>query len=295
MKKYLKIILPFLAILLVLNGLQAKGDFNLTIGATFDYDVIESYWDITQETYSGSGNGFVFRDTSYPISTPISIEVITPSNTSVYYTITVSDKTDEAYDYSSDIIAWVFVMMFPNLRAQLTPLPWNQTEIEMGPNLFELFFVDPVSFGDVFVQFTNVTYISSIFDDPRITVSQVEAHFDNSSTIAIFDWVNNIRYYNETLGTNFQGEFYLKLAYNQNQGNLMGFKVDMNYSGNILGLSYSINWRQHIEAAGYNLPTLYFKSEPPGFISIGWAYIFPPLIVISMVYKFYKKKIKLRS
>lgn len=285
----MKIILPFLVFLFLLNSLQIRGDFNLTVGATFDYDVIESYWDITQETNSGTGNGFVFRDTSYPIGTPISVEVITPSNTNVYYTITVGDKTDETYDYSTDIIGWIIFMEYPILRAQLTPLPWNQTEVEMGPDMFELFFVEPIAFGDAFVQFTNETYVSSLFDDPRITVNQVEAHFENSSTIAIFDWVMNIRYFNETLDTNFQGEYYLKLAYNQNQGTLMGLKIDMNYNGNIYGESYSINWRQHIEAAGYNLPTLYFKSEPPGFISIEWFYLLPPLVIVSIIYKYTKK------
>ncbi|NHJ84860.1 MAG: hypothetical protein FK734_05325 [Asgard group archaeon] len=289
MKKIHMRFIQLLVIFLCVNLLIVKGDFNLTVGTIYNYEVINSYWDKKVGDQSSSGTGFRYDQTKYPSTTQISTKVTSVNPMDVHYNLSIGMDTYEAYDSYLEIVGIDLLCQHPLLMARSTPDEWNQTREDLGIFLFNIFFTEPSTFGEQLDYISNDTAISTFFTYTEIVDSHIEGYFDDSTDIAVFDWVMNMHYINGSVNTNFQGEQYIKLAYNKNNGYLMGFKWSYNYYGNISGINCSLNWYHQIELVGYDLSEFYFVS--PWVLSIEW-FVIIPLVVIFGVFCKYKRKIK---
>ncbi|NHJ88054.1 MAG: hypothetical protein FK734_21495, partial [Asgard group archaeon] len=159
-----------------------RSDFNIPTGATYTYDVINSYWHITQGVNTGEGFGFNFEGTSYNLTTQIvtKTRMVNPQN--ITYAISVDSATIEAYDTSLELVSWFFLMQYPMLKAQASLSPWNQVEIEKGPVMFNQFFIEPTTFSDACIYLSNDTFVYEQFTNNAFIDKHIHGHFDNSSS-----------------------------------------------------------------------------------------------------------------
>ncbi|NPE07986.1 MAG: hypothetical protein GNW80_06875 [Asgard group archaeon] len=75
----------------------------------------------------------------------------------------------------------------------------------MGPGLMGIYFLEPDALSEIFAELSNETYVSTQFSDSEYTFNQIGGQFDNTTTIAVFDWVLDMDYVNATESTNFGG------------------------------------------------------------------------------------------
>ena len=143
MKKLLKFSLPFVAIALILGASFAQADYNVTVGTTNTYDIVESTQDITVEADNGGGDGFLFEDHAFAEGTQVEVEVTAASSSSVDYDVTVGSITDsKTSNVLGDVLGIAFTLIFPVFFTLTISGTWNQTAIDSGPGLFGYYFID---------------------------------------------------------------------------------------------------------------------------------------------------------
>ncbi|MGC9780753.1 MAG: hypothetical protein HZR80_16040 [Candidatus Heimdallarchaeota archaeon] len=265
-----------------------KADYNVTAGTTYTFDVVASEWTLKQGTNTGAGTGFNFENTSYPAGTQFDLNVTSASTSSVSWNVTIGSEFDEGTNSGFDILGFVLLLFYPIMISGGFST-WDQDEIEKGPELFRLFFVDPVGYSDLLTELSNDTYVESMFTDPEWTFSQLQGEFVNSSSTAVFDWYLSGRYYSSADNTDFKGVYNMKFAFDKTTGAVKGFRMYIDYTGNVAGSIMEIDMVQHFEVEGYNLPA--FLIFPSGFIS-GFELLIaiPTLAVIGTIAYIIKKR-----
>jgi len=276
LKKGLKIFFPIFFIAILLGTTTVKGDYNVAVGNTFKYDVVKSSWDITFGTNTSKGTGFNFKGVKYPVGTQFTVEVTAVSPTSsVDWDMTVGTETESGSNNLFDIIGIAFSLFLPVIFAGGLSGSWNQTKIDLGPYIFELFFVEPVSFSDFFYELSNETYVTESMSDTNFEFNNVYGAFDNSSTIAIFEWHFDISYTNTD--ANFGGIYTFKLAFDKNTGQVKGQYFTFDYAGTVDGETFNYKFTQLVEDENYNMPGVGFI---PGF---EWFVTLPVLILLGSI------------
>ena len=187
MKKITKIGLPILLFIIMLAPTMAKADYNVAVGNSFTFDVVKSNWDFKYGTDASAGTGFSFEEVKYAEKTQFTVLVTAAGTTSVDWDMTVGSVTDSGSNGGFDILGMIFLMFYPFLLGEI-PSSWNQTEADLGPFIFTMFFIDAPAFSDFFFEMSNDTYISSGFSDTDWVITNMDGNFDNTSAIAVFDW-----------------------------------------------------------------------------------------------------------
>ncbi|NHK30932.1 MAG: hypothetical protein FK730_06235 [Asgard group archaeon] len=262
MKKTMRFFLIILAGLILTNSLIAQSAFNVTVGEVFTYEVVKSEQDITWGVDSGQGSGLMFGGNPFPVGITFTIEALTTSATSVQWEIDIDGNTATNTDTASKTADMALFLFLPYLYYGGIG-SWDQAEVEMGPPLMlGFFFFEPVAFLSLFQNYhdtitglTPMSYWS--FDD-------VNANFDTSEDIAVFDWVFNTMYNDTGCNMLFHGTFYFKVAYDQTTGVLKGYDMDFDYSGHVGSNVLSLSVSQIIEQAGFNLGKNQFSPGLPG-------------------------------
>jgi hypothetical protein len=274
----MKIGFPLLVVAILLSTTLVRADYNVTVGATYTYDTIASQWDLKIGANSGQGTGFSEDGKAYTVGTQILVEVTSESASSVGYDYTIGSDTYAGSASPLDMLGFVFLMFYPLLFAGGT-FTWNQTLIEMGPGLMLWAFVEPESAGEFFYELSNETFVTSAFTDTEWTFSQIGGNFDNATAIAVFDWVLNAQYVVTADNTDFGGNFRVKIAYDKTTSVVKGFKLDMDYSGTVLGSVTDISMLIHYEQVGYDLGAFFFGAG--GFIpGFEWFIAIPALALL---------------
>jgi len=283
LKKELKIILPILIIGVLLGTSTVRGTYNVSVGNIFTYDVVKSNWDITFGTNSSSGSGFEFNDVKFPVGTQFTVEVtsVTPAS-GVSWDMTVGTETDSGSNSPLDILGIAFSLFLPLIFAGSISGTWNQTEVDLGPSILTIFFVEPDTFSDFFYQLANETFVTESLSDTDYQFNNVYGAFDNSSTIAIFEWHFDITF--TDTDANFGGTYTYKFAFDKNTGQVKGQYYNFNYAGTIEGNNFVYKYTQLVEDENYNMPGVGFI---PGF---EWFIALPVLAILGSIAVIVRKR-----
>jgi len=270
----MKIGLPILLFIIMLAPTMAKADYNVAIGNSFTYDVVKSSWDYTYGTDASAGKGFSFEEVKYAEKTQFTVLVTAAGTTSVDWDMTVGSVTDSGSNGGLDLLGMLFLMFYPFLLGEI-PSSWNQTEADLGPFIFPMFFVDAPVFSDFFFEMSNDTYMSTGMTDPDWVIANMDGNFDNTSAVAVFEWHFDMTWTDAVSGHNYGGTYTFIFAFDKTTGAMKGYYFDMDYSGQMDFTAVTVKLEQRVEQVGYNLPGVGFI---PGF---EWFMVIPAFALIA--------------
>ncbi len=277
MKKLLKVALPIILISVLLGSTTSRAAYGVIVGQAFDYEVVASSWDILVGTNSSSGTGFSFLNTTQAVGTQFEVEVTNVDTSGVNWNLTIGTDTETGSNAPFDIIGIVFMAVMPVLIVDGSPLIWNQTEMDQGTDIFELFFLEPIEFSETFNEMSQDEFITDVAD-PNWHFENVGGTFYTTTNIAVFEWHFDTTYTNNT--DIFSGDHTLQIAFDESTGNLKGLYYDIDYSGILNGENIIYKIEQKFEEVGYNLPTITTIPEFEWFIALPVVAILSGIIVL---------------
>ena len=81
---------------MLLGTIGARADYNVTVGTIFTYDVVASTWTVADGTNTGTGSGFTFEGSQFPVGTQVEVEVLTASGSNIGFNETIGSVYDES-------------------------------------------------------------------------------------------------------------------------------------------------------------------------------------------------------
>jgi hypothetical protein len=282
MKKKMIFLIPLLIVILLIQPISIHGDYQVTVGQTFTYTVNRSYWRVKLGDDSGSASKFVIGLNNEPEGTSFSIEVIdvVPSS-HVDFNLTLGSNVYPITADDMDLIFLQQTFFYINILSILFAGAWNQEYVDMGPSTRLTFVFDTAEDPtyEFFRQYSNSTYLTSFFSNTAFGFSQIAGHFDESSSIAVFDWIleGTIDNLHTAYPYVVDGYLLFKVAFDKSTGVEQGYRLEFDYSGTNEGRDFEIYFIQEVTLNGYNLPDFYFDNPGalPGF---EW---FVPLIALT--------------
>jgi len=264
-------------------------DYAVTVGSTFTFDVVESSHTINMGSDAGGGDGFLFENHAFAVGQQVVVEVMAETSSSVDYEATVGSVTDSATSTGfGDAFGVVFAMVLP-MFITMVYSSWNQTAVDAGPGLYSFYFMDTLM-SEMFYEITNQTLLDEEFTDSgEFAYTQVAANFENSTSIAVFDWAYDIQITNSSTNTDFGGTYRWKLAFDKNIGVVKGWKIAIDYTGTIEGELVEIIMDQLVEQVGYDIGSFFFGAG--GFIpGFGWFIVIPALSLVAGIAVIFRKR-----
>lgn len=285
MKKTVKIFLLVTIGSILTSTITANSAFNVTVGEIFNYEIVKSEQDITWGANSGQGTSLMFGGNPFPKGTTFIIEALTTSASSVQWEIDIDGNTAINTDTTSKTSELVLILFLPYLNYDGIG-SWDQLEIEIGPPfMIGFFFLEPEAFDTLFQNYHDT--ITGLTPLTYWTFDEINADFDKSNDIAVFDWVFNTMFNDTGCNMFFEGTYYFTIAYDQTTGVLKGYNLDFDYSGYVGSNTLSIAISQSIEQVDYNLNKNQFSPGLPGYT---FLIAIPVLISLSVFGLIFKKR-----
>ncbi len=269
----IKILAVLILIPLFFTPILIQGDYQVTIGQTFTYSVNKSYWRVKLGSNSGSASCFYFFPESRDIGTDVIIEVtdVIPSRVDFNYTVgsTIIPFYCDSFNTELDL---TMTLLYFNILGIMFNNPWNQQLVDDGPTLHTTLFlnVEEDTF-DFFRKHSNSTYLNESITYPAYQNANFKGNFDESGTIAIFDWMveGNINNPFTSDPFNIDGYYMYKMAFNKNTGVEQGYRLELDFSGTCGGENFEIFLEQEVTLEGYSIPDFYFD-KPVGLPGFKW-------------------------
>jgi len=246
------------------------GNYQVTIGETFTYTVNNSYWNIK---YGAVGSTVskcrIFLD-SVPVGTSFGVEVTDVITfEEVSWNLTLGTNIYSWRNNPSDL--GDFNVLLFNVRSQAFNIAtfWSQENSDMGPTAQFLFFIDTADLPmfDFFRSLVDPSGVTD-FTNTNNSFTQIEGHFDESGSVAVFDWVTEGSCdYTTPFDVHIEGSERFKVAYDKTTGVLQGYRIELNSLGTVEGQDFEMQMNQEITLDGYTLPAFYFDDPDvlPGF------------------------------
>ncbi len=207
---------------------MVRADYQISSGMTYTYDIITASIDVTIDSNSASGDGYILDGHSFSSGTQVVVEITAVDEANnVDWNIT-SGLYTETYQSSlfGDAFGLAIQMLQPIILFEgYGNIPWNLIEdtVEEGTGLIILPFWDT----DYFEGFENLADESAISEIQTETGFQdltMEGNYAESGGNMIFDWY--IEYYEITLANWFLFSsycFYCQLYFCFSRSSLLRF------------------------------------------------------------------------
>lgn len=285
---------------LLLCPALVQGAFQVSEGQTFTYTVKTSNWRLKYGTTSGSGSGYrtgLVEGSSHEEGTSFTVEVtsVIPGS-KVYWDLTAGTETTSGSNGGIDWSKNLEDLLFQPFSIAFS-ISSHLAAVDMGPYLEKDFFfdtADDVTF-DFFRTLADPSSMASYTTASGFAINQMEGHFDESGSVAIFDWIldGTIVW---TLVTNIvlEGTERFKIAFDKTTGVLQGYRIELDhFNGTVDGQATEIELKQEVNLAGYRLPGFHFK-KAGGFIP-GFEWFIPmtaigTIAIIAVIIRKLKEK-----
>ncbi|MBD3191175.1 MAG: hypothetical protein GF308_11045 [Candidatus Heimdallarchaeota archaeon] len=272
MKKLFKTFIPIALISILLCTTLVRGDYQVSVGSIYTYDVNTSNWSLKFGSNSADGQGYPIEDGSFQEGTNFDVEVTAVNPTvNVDWTMSKGTKEETGSSTGFDYLGIILYCFYPLLLASGISSGWNATEVEMGPEIITMFFFDTaedVSF-EFFRMLSNTTGMSSALTESEYSnLERMEGHFDESGSVAVFDWVIEGQIVDSSVNTDLEGSELFQIAYDKSTGVLQGYHIKIDFKGSVEGSVTEMELEQKVEITGYNLPAFYYGAGGgliPGF------------------------------
>lgn len=247
------------------------GDYQVSIGEVFTYTINNSYWNVQLGDESSTVSGCKIFSESVEKGTSFDVEVTNVTTSEdASWNLTVGSNVYSSNNDPGDL-GIIHNFLF-NIRIQAFYFTsfWSQEIIDMGPAAQFLFFVC-IGTGNIFDfldYISDTTSFHSEFTNTHDEYTRIEGHFDDSGTLAIFDWVVKASFdYSTPYDVHIEGSERFKIAFDKITGVMQGYRIETDSKGVVEGQEYELHMNQEITLEGYTLPTYYFKdpNKLPGF------------------------------
>jgi len=266
MNKLFKASFSIILISVLLGSTTSRAAYGVIVGQSFDYEVVASSWEILFGTNSSSGTGFSFLDTTQAVGTQFEVEVTQVETSSVDWNLTIGIDTITGSNTQFDVFSIIMLIVMPALIVDQSPIDWNQTEMDQGIEIIELFFLDPTQVWDTFYDLSQDDIITDLEENPEWNFEDVGGYFYTQLNIAVFEWCFDGTYTNST--DIFSGDYTFQIAYDASTGQVKGIYYDIDYSGTLNGESIIYKTEHKFEEVGYNLPIIPTIPEFKWFIAL---------------------------
>lgn len=287
-----KIIIPIIIAVLILNTTVVQGDYSVTVGQTFTYNVNTSNWSIKLGSNSGSASKCrIFLD-SYDEGTSFTVNVtdVVPTD-SVSWNLTVGSTDYEWQNDDFDLME-ITLLLFKILPYAVSfANTWAQDAVDSGPTIQTFFFFDlaeDVTF-DHFRFLANSTFWSlGAASDTRLSFTQADGNFDESGVVAVFDWIfDGTITYATPYNFEIEGVERFKIAFDTSTGVMQGYRLELDHKGVIEGQNFEMKLNQEVTINGYTLPAFYYD-KPAGLPGFEWYLsisAFSAILIVSVILK----------
>lgn len=288
--KKIKILIPITVIVLILSTTVVQGDYQVSIGETFTYNVNTSNWSIKLGGNSSSVSKCLIVLYSYDEGTSFTVEVtdVVP-DISVSWNLTVGSFVFAYQNDDTDLFQLGSLLLHIVGQAVVYATIWSQETVDLGPSVhYDFFFNTAHAILDHFRFYANSSYWSPIAADPRHTFTQIDGNFDESGAVAIFDWiVDGTLNYTSPYNFLLDGYERFKIAFDKTTGVMQGYRLELDYDGVIEGQNFEMKLNQEVTINGYTLPTFYYD-KPAGLPGFEWYLsitAFSAILIVSVILK----------
>ncbi|NHJ49094.1 MAG: hypothetical protein FK733_15005 [Asgard group archaeon] len=283
-----------------------KGDYAVTVGQIFTYKVEESEWKVKEGSLSADTTGYRINDDTFSPDSNFAVLVtgVVPT-TSVSYNMTAGTTTFSGSNVFADLNNIKQFCLYPNFIAGggFTS-SWNQAQMDNGPSIIRWFFSN---IGEAYIFSTlrdlaDEAVISEFTTTAGYTQTSVQGYFDESSAIAVFDWIYEGTIQGSLPNTEIEGYELFKFAFDKSTGVMKGYRIEIDLKGIVEGVDYEFYMYQEVEILGYDLPAFFYTQSGGGFIQFlsdyKWYFIgiggglLVTIIIISVMIRVRKKKKK---
>ncbi|MBK5115099.1 MAG: hypothetical protein KGD59_13340 [Candidatus Heimdallarchaeota archaeon] len=287
--KKLGILFPITVIILILSTTVVQGEYYVTVGQTFTYNVNTSNWSIKLGSNRGSASKCRIVLDSYDEGTSFTVNVtdVVPLE-SVSWDLAVG-STDFAYQNDDSDLMQIQLLLFDILPyAVANAISYKQESVDLGPTIQFLFFLAVTDDTmDHFRFMANSTFWSSAAaDDTRLSFTQVAGNFDESGLIAVFDWiVEGSITYTTPYNWDLEGVERFKFAFDRRTGVMQGYRLELDYKGVIEGQKFEMELNQEVTISGYTLPAFYYE-KPAGLPGFEWylsIIAFSAILIVAVI------------
>lgn len=262
----------FLSVIIILfltNIIPVKTSYNVSVGMTIPYDVIESKWAFEFNHEQSSGSGFSFKEVHYSNNTFTTVHVDSVSSTKVDFTVTIGTASlSDSIDHIENIIGYSLLLYFPSLITG-TLNPWNQTKMDFGRGLVRSYFIDYSNMDSVFKEWSDDFYLESTFDRSDYVINRISGDYRIENDLAIYNYLLDCTIIGSSGLDTYSGNYTFQVVYNTVTSIIHGFELYHNYSGYRDADYYSVYYYYKAEKVGYNLPEFYFvvdETPTPTFL-----------------------------
>lgn len=274
MKKLTTILVPLAIIALMFSAQFSFATYGVNVGDTFTYDVIKSEIDVTVGTDSAHAEGYSIDGHHFAQGTSVNLEVTAVSSSVEYEVSSGSYMEPDDCSTFGFLFGAIFMIVYPMLItvAFADFDNWNQTAAEEDPGILMSPFVDndtstwqgfkdladdvqtgtPLSTEGIGDFYFNATYVDDV--NNFLFESYMGGTFDMNNTVVT-----------DTYFINAEIEHHFQFAFQKATGVMLGMRMEGSVVGTTNGTAIDVQYSQHTEKAGYNLPGYTFGG---GFVFI---------------------------
>jgi len=274
-----------------------QADYQVTVGQIFTYTVNDCYMSMVLGSDSDSTTSFNIGLATAPEGTSFTIEVTdVVADFEVFANITI-DSTVYPLHYLLLLQDLYATKLFYIVELGVVYNgPWPTQGLLHGAPLpaHHIFDVANDTTMDFFRSWADSTYITSVLPTTNYAITTVDGHFDESSTIAVFDWIIDGSIDSpsgETYPFDVVGYELFKCAFYKSTGVMQGYRIDLEYKGTNDGRNWEVIFQQEVTIDGYTLPDFYFSNPGGPLPGFGWfisIFAFSSIVITSVILR--KKK-----
>jgi len=287
MRKIVKISILLLICSLILSPIIVSGNYQVSIGQTYSYDINNAQYDVTKGVYSASGNGYQIDGHQFPNETSIVVEVtsVDPPNDVDFEISSGGYVESSSSNLLGDTLGLLIIALFPILLYDsLGNMVFNEinSSVSQGTGLLMPVFWD-ISYFDVFEELASESYISDMTTDPDFQALNFYAEYEEVGNEMIFDWyLIGSMDVTTPYTLNYDTEHQLKMVYDLSIGVLQGIRMISTATGTHSGQNLDYYMDYYAELQGYDLADFLYgpstptppSTPPTSTVGFGWIAIF---------------------
>jgi len=260
--KIIKLVPIVLIFAVAFSNIIPTSAFNVVVGQVVEYDEVRQVWNYGKNSSKSSGTGFSFNGVHFSNDTLISAEVEATSSGSVGYTITVGTESDSlSTSHQSNSLSFYFLMLTPISMLYFLRDTWNKTLLNLGPNIFRIFFLDFNNMNSEFQDLSNVTALEEFFDDPAFDINRVNGTYATDGNLGIYNYLLDCTLIGYSGLDTFSGNYTYQIVYDTSCDVVQGFELLINFDGTLGFTDYTIFRYFKYEIIGYDLPDFVFDVD----------------------------------
>ncbi|MBN1329848.1 MAG: hypothetical protein JXA54_10275 [Candidatus Heimdallarchaeota archaeon] len=266
MKKAIKLIMPLFLIGLIFTTQTIQGEYLVTVGTTYTYDIVNSDYNVTFGIHSAEVSGYEIDGQPFNENTQVVLNITEITEFGITYNVSADGYTEEIYDSVafSMLEFYYILMLYPIfMTTQIIFSTWDQSSVEqghLGALMLPFLSVNGTTWN-ILIQLANGIHTTgNLYSYTFASGVTMDATYTNTTDYFIFDFLltakiaETVEYMTQGALLNATIEHKFKFAYSKNSGVMSGMRLKGSVSGFSNGTILDIDYNYLTEREGYDLP-----------------------------------------